>query len=228
MPYSIALFYTIHDLDAVFNTNYNLPIAEAYQQATNSRGGALGLLILIYIPQLSPTFGTFITAGRILWTLSRDNATPCHVWLSKIHTRYHCPFNATFVCACIATALGAIYIGSSAAFNALVGSFVILTTLSYIAAILPHLIGGRRRVVPGPFWMPGAWGIAVHSVSCAFIAAFVVIFCFPYTMPVAADNMNYSSLITGGLSIFIGILWLWKRNHGYEGPHVLVEHREYS
>ena len=64
--------------------------------------------------------------------------------------------------------------------------------------------------------------MVVHGVSCVFVVVFIVIFCLPYELPAAADTMNYSCLISGGLSIFIGVLWLWKRRHGYEGPRVLV------
>lgn len=70
--------------------------------------------------------------------------------------------------------------------------------------------------------MPKAWAFSVHVVSCAYILAFIVIFCFPYELPVTAQNMNYSCLITGGLTLCVGVLYLWKRKHGYKGPRVLA------
>jgi hypothetical protein len=38
-----------------------------------------------------------------------------------------------------------------------VSVFAILTTMSYLAAISPHILSRRKHVNPGPFWMPGAW-----------------------------------------------------------------------
>jgi choline transport protein len=78
-------------------------------------------------------------------------------------------------------------------------------------------------VKPGPFWMPGAVGYVVSGLACAYIIVFNIIYCFPYALPVDAETMNYSCLMAGGLTIFVMVWYLWKRNHGYVGPHVLLE-----
>ena len=53
----------------------------------------------------------------------------------------------------------------------------------------------------------------------------MVIYCFPYSLPVTAQNMNHTCLITGGLTIFVGILWFWKSKRRYGEPQGLVERR---
>ena len=97
-----------------------------------------------------------------------------------------------------------------------------LSTLSYLAAILPHLLSKRlntrRR---GWFWMPTPWGELVNAVSCAYMVVFVVIFCFPFALPVDAESMNYTSLITGGLTLFVAALWGWQQA-GYRGPKDVI------
>lgn len=35
--------------------------------------------------------------------------------------------------------------------------------------------------------------------------------------------MNYSVLMAGGLTVFLTAWYLWKRNHGYVGPRVVLE-----
>ncbi|TKA78029.1 hypothetical protein B0A49_06890, partial [Cryomyces minteri] len=200
--YMIAIFYSIQSFDDVLTNTYTSPLAEVYLQATSSKGGALGLLILIYLPLTCGFFGNFITCGRMLWTLGRDGATPFSGTVGAIHPTHKNPFNATLICGIICTILGCIYVGSITAFNAFVGSFVIFSTLSYIAAILPHLLTKRRYVIPGPFWMPGWIGYVVGGIGCAYIVVFDVIYCFPYAMPVSAASMNYSALIIGGLTMF--------------------------
>ena len=117
--------------------------------------------------------------------------------------------------------MGCIYVGSSTAFSAFVGAFVVLSTLSYVAAILPHLLSKRRNVTPGWFWMKGAVGFVVNGIACAYIIVFVVIFCFPFAMPVDAASMNYASLITGGLSLFVLAFWFIRQKH-YVGPKEVV------
>ncbi|KAL1304537.1 hypothetical protein AAFC00_003519 [Neodothiora populina] len=181
LVYLIALFYSVNDIDAVFNATFTNPLAEVYRQTTGSNGGSLGLLIVIFLPTICTCIGTYITSGRMLWTLARDRAAPFSNTLGQISPRFGNPFAATVVCGCICTVLGLIYIGSDVAFNAFVGSFVVLSTASYLAAILPHLFNGRRNITPGPFWMPNAIAYIVTAIACAYMLAFIVIFCFPYS-----------------------------------------------
>ena len=73
----IALLYAITSLDDVLNSPIiELPLAAIYLQATNSRAGATGLLIIFLINLLVTIPGAYVTCGRMLWTLARDDATP--------------------------------------------------------------------------------------------------------------------------------------------------------
>lgn len=217
VPYMVALFYAITDLDAVLETNSTFPLSTIYQQATGTRGGALGLLIIAFIPTFITCTGCYITCGRTLWTLARDNATPFSGWIGRVNGRMHNPFNATLVCGGLLTVLGCIYVGSTTAFNAFIGSYIQLSTLSYVAAILPHLLRGRKGVQPGWFFMHGPLGFVVNALSCGYIVVFIVIFCFPFAMPTDAQSMNYASVMTGGLTIFVAAWWFC-RQKTYEGP----------
>ncbi|ORY12433.1 amino acid/polyamine transporter I [Clohesyomyces aquaticus] len=224
--YIITIFYSVHDVSSLFANPWPFPLAELYRQSTNSSGGSLGLLIVIFLPTACTCIGAYITAGRMLWTLGRDSATPFPNWIGHVDSRFKNPLNASAACGIICTVLGCIYVGSTTAFNAFVGSFVVLTSSSYIAAILPHILSRRRHVVPGWYWMPDGVFYTVAGVACAYIAAFVVIYCFPYARPFDATSMNYSCLITGGLTIFVGCWWLWIKDKGYVGPRRGIEEGE--
>jgi choline transport protein len=162
--------------------------------------------------------GLLLTASRIFWTLARDKATPFSDFFATVNKKQRNPFNSIVLCAAIASLLGCIYVGSQTAFNAFIGSFVVLSSLSYLAAILPHLLSKRANVAPGWFWMKGVSGFLVNGIASLYIIAFVIIFCFPFSMPVSAMTMNYTCLITGGFSLFVGAFWFWRRGD-YEGPH---------
>ena len=69
--------------------------------------------------------------------------------------------------------------------------------------------------------MKGLLGYAVHGISCSYIAVFIVIFCFPYVLPVEASNMNYSCVILGGFTLVISFFWMVKGRKGYQGPQAL-------
>ena len=217
--YLIAIFYGISDFAAVLSSSFLFPLTEIYRQATGSAGGSLGLLILAFLPSVIAVFGVYLTASRAFWTLARDNATPFSSVFAKVDPKTRNPSRSILFCAGICTVLGCIYLGSSTAFNAFVGSFILLTTLSYLAAILPHLLSKRANVKPGWFWMRGAVGFGVNGIACLYMLTFIVIFCFPFSMPVTAATMNYASLITGGLSLFVAAFWVW-RQRWYVGPQL--------
>jgi choline transport protein len=187
------------------------PLASIYQQATNSAGGTIGLRLCAFLPYLIGMLGSYLTVSRVFWTLARDNATPFAGFFGQVHSKQKNPFNAILFCAVVNTLLGCIYIGSVTAFNAFVGSFVILSCLSYLAAILPHLLSGRSTVMPGWFWMRGAVGFVVNATACAYIVVFTVVFMFPFSRPVSAATMNYSSLMCGSFSLFVAGFWFWRR-----------------
>lgn len=215
--YAIALLYAITDLDSILDSPYLFPLTAIYQQATGSSGGALGLLICAFLPVVVSISGIYLTASRMCWTLARDNAMPFSNFFGRVNKKYENPFNAIVLCAAITTVLGCIYVGSSTAFSAFVGSFAILTSLSYLAAILPYLVRGRSGIVPGPFKMTGVLGFVVNTISVLFMMVFIVIFCFPFALPVDAVSMNYASLMTGGLTIFVAVYWFVCQK-GYVGP----------
>ena len=216
--YVITIFYGIFDLDLVLEEGSRyFPLAAIYRQATGSAGGTLGLIILSFLPLFIACIGLYLTASRTFWTLARDKATPFSAFFSRVSPKHRNPANAIVFCAVLSTVLGCIYVGSTTAFSAFVGSFVVLTTLSYLAAILPHLLSRRSNVTPGRFWMPAPVGYAVSAVASLYIAAFIVIFCFPFSLPVTPEAMNYSSLIAGGLTLFVAAFWFWRRKT-YVGP----------
>ena len=221
----IALCYAITNIDDIFTSPINeLPLAAIYYQATgNSNAATTALLVMFLINNIVTIPGAYITAGRMLWTMARDEAVPFSPFVAKVSSRFRNPFNSTLIVGIVCTILGLVYIGSPLAFNAFIGVFAILTTMSYLAAILPHLLFRRQFVKPGPFWMKGIWGYIISGTACGYIIVFNILYMFPYSMPVSAQTMNYSCVMAGGTSILAGLWYLWKRNHGYVGPRVLLE-----
>jgi hypothetical protein len=182
-------------------------------------------LLFIYFLDIFLTIpGAWCTTGRMLWTLGRDDATPFPAYVRHVSPRWRNPFNAQVLVALAGTILGAIYVASATAFNAFVASFAIFTTMSYLGAILPHLLTARKYVKPGPFWLPGAWGYVIMGTACAYIIVFNVIYMFPYTYPVTSlDGMNWTSVLFTGITFLLAIGYLWQRRCGYVGPKVVLE-----
>ncbi|KAJ9654884.1 hypothetical protein H2198_006157 [Neophaeococcomyces mojaviensis] len=217
--YLVALMYAINDFDALFTSSY--PIAEIYRQGTGSAAGAIGLLTLTLLCICICLVGLYITSGRTLWTLARDKATPFPNTLAKIHPTLNMPFWTTLLTAILVTVLGCIYLGSTTAFNAFVGSFVIMSSSSYIAAILPHLLTNRKNITYGAFHLNSIpyLGHVLNFIACGYMMVWFVIYCFPFALPVNAATMNYACLIWGGFTIFVVVWWFVGARKGYKGPH---------
>ncbi|UKZ79971.1 hypothetical protein TrVFT333_007735 [Trichoderma virens FT-333] len=84
--YMISMFYAINDLPTIFEAESICPLGDIYLQATGSKAGALGLLLVIMLPIFCATIGCYITAGRTLYTLGRDNAAPFASKLGAAHS----------------------------------------------------------------------------------------------------------------------------------------------
>ena len=69
--------------------------------------------------------------------------------------------------------------------------------------------------------MKGPVGFIVNGISSAYIVVFIVIFCFPFALPTDPETMNYASLITGGLTVFVAGFWFWRKKD-YVGPQQVV------
>lgn len=220
----VAVIYSVTDLTAVLNTSITtLPLTAMFQQSTRSTGGTFGLLFVYLLNNLVNIPSGYITSGRMLWTIARDDAVPFSPWVRGISRRWRNPFNAHVICGICEIGLAAIFVANATAFTAIIGSFVVLTTASYCAAILPYLLTGRRNVTPGSFWMPNVVFYPVASIACSYIIVFNVIYMFPYVHPVTVTTMNYTCVMTGGTTILLAFWYLWKRNHGYEGPKVALD-----
>ncbi|KAK0362691.1 hypothetical protein LTR59_014807 [Friedmanniomyces endolithicus] len=217
--YLVAVLYAINDFEALAASPF--PIAEIYFQATQSPAGETGLLALLLFAILLTLICVFIASGRVLWTLGRDNATPFPKFLTTINKRFGMPLNATMACGVLTTVLLCIYVGNTIAFNALVGSYVLLSSSSYIAAILPNLLTERKNIIYGPFHMKGALGFIMEFIACAYMTVWFVIYCFPPALPVTAATMNWSSLIWGGLTILVTLWWFVSARKGYKGPQAI-------
>ena len=146
----------------------------------------------------------------------------------------------------IGLGLGAIPLGSKTAFTDLAGSFIILTSVSYVVAIAPNLFTGRKNVPKGPFHL-GKWGYPLNALAVLFIIFFDIMYCFrkcypdpgiwrliadfriAYGLPVSTAAMNYNSVILVGVVVLTSFWWVIHGLKKYPGPqiaHLLIEGKQ--
>ena len=64
----------------------------------------------------------------------------------------------------------------------------------------------------------GKWGYTINAVAFVSIIFFNIIFCFPYSMPVATTTMNYNSVILAGVTFLTAVWWFVHGLRKYPGP----------
>ncbi|KAH7311450.1 choline transport protein [Stachybotrys elegans] len=207
ITYLMALMFSIQDFDALSSTNTGLPLAELFRQVTGAAGGAFGLVFILFIALGPCVVSSQLSTGRVFWAFSRDGAIPFSKKWSKIHPKLQIPFNAQFIVTIIIAILGCLYLGSSTAFNSLLGTAVTINNISYLIPIVTNLLTGRKNMHRGVFHMGNVIGPIVNTVTVCWLTFAIVFFSFPYVMPVAPENMNYTCVVVGGLGLLVGGWW---------------------
>ena len=76
------------------------------------------------------------------------------------------------------------------------------------------------RLFWGPWHVPGIWGIINNIYACLYMI-FVFFWCmWPPAVPVSAESMNYSVLVTGAVVLFSIFWYLVRGRKEYRGPLV--------
>ncbi|KAB2574702.1 Amino acid/polyamine transporter I [Lasiodiplodia theobromae] len=206
LTYLITLMFSVQDYAALADTSTGLPLAELFRQATNSTGGAFALIFLLWIALGPCMVGSQLSTSRVVWAFARDRGLPLSSQLAKVSGRFRVPFNAQLFVTAVCAALGCLYLGSSTAFNAMLGSAVTINNIAYLIPILTNLLQRRSVLVRGKFHM-GTWkGMVVNAVTVCWLVFAIVFFSFPYYQPVTAENMNYTCVCVGGIGI-IALTW---------------------
>ena len=145
----------------------------------------------------------------------------------------------------VSTLLSLINIGSSTAFNdvvALVTSGYYSSYLMATGLLLYRRLKGDikvrspddspqepvnnvgRRLVWGPWRIPGVLGIAVNAFSCIYLTVALFWSFWPSYLPVSAENMNYNVLLIGATLLTAIVYYLVRGRREYTGPVVEVNY----
>lgn len=182
------------------------------------------------------------TASRLTWAFARDTGLIFSSKLSRMDTQHQAPIWALWANGSVVFLIGCIYLGSTTAFNAFIGTGLMLqlVTFAFPAALLlgrgrpAHLLPRSRT-----FGLPHAFGWVANSFTVGFALTCLIFWNLPAVLPVTGSNMSkslsilllvvldsekcltdYSSAVIGVIVIFIAINWVfWARKH-YKGPEL--------
>lgn len=137
--------------------------------------------------------GSHQTASRLTWSFARDNAMFGSQWLNKISPKQEVPIAALIFNFIIMFVIGCIYLGSTSAFNAFIGTGLILQHVTY-ALPAALLIFRKRSSLWLPqtrsFRLPSIIGWTANIITVLFAIFVLIFYCFPVALPVTGSNMS--------------------------------------
>lgn len=181
---------------------------EIWRQATRSDVAATVFLVLLLLAAVFALNATHQTASRLTWSFARDDALFGSRWLGKINDKQQVPIAALLFNFGIMFIIGCIYLGSTSAFNAFIGTGMstMLGTRYFtnlLGLILQHvtyafpaaLLMMRRRSskwLPESrtFKVPSALGWAANLTTVAFAILVLSFYDFPTIIPVTGTSMS--------------------------------------
>jgi len=217
LVFLIPLVFILPDQASLAALLSGQPVPTIIKDAVGSSGGTIALLIPVIVLGLLCGIGCTTAASRATWAFSRDGAIPGYKMWRVVNTKLDVPLNAMMLSMVIQLALGLIYFGAAAAFNAFSGVGVICLTLSYAAPIFVSLLTGRKEVKEGQFHL-GPLGVFCNVVALAWSALATPLFCMPTFKAVTAATMNYACVVLVAV-VLVSTIWyfIWGKSN-YEGP----------
>lgn len=172
----------------------SMPIYKLWRSATRSDAAATVFLIGLTMVVTHVIVAIQQTSSRLIWAFARDRGIFLAPRLSKLSAPLgDIPANALFFNAALVFLCGCLYLGSTTAFNALVGSFLLLQMVSFAfpAAILlyrkrSHEFLPRNRAFRVPEVL--GWVCNIGTVFGAVLET--IFFTFPPALPVTGISMS--------------------------------------
>ncbi|KAL5365318.1 amino acid transporter [Aspergillus floccosus] len=220
--FSLSMLYSLSDFDGVVQGLTGVPIYEIWYQATRSQAAATVFIFILLAIALFSLNAVVESSSRLTWSFARDNALLGSRFLGQVHPRLQVPVWALLANAAVIFIIGCIYLGSSTAFNAFIGSGMLLQQCSFtLPAGLLVWHGRSERVLPkSRAFNLGLFGWVANTATVLFAPLVTVMYCFPVSMPVTPSNMNYTAAVVGVMGLFSAANWFLHATRHYRGPRL--------
>jgi amino acid transporter len=192
-----------------------IPAAIAvFQQSIGARAGNV-ISALAAVAMWFCGLSCITSASRALFSLARDNGTPCAGYFRRVNAKYGTPGPAIW-----ATVL------ATAAAMAWSGAIPVVTSLStvtlYVAYVVPVALALRSRSAwrADAVWSLGRYGTLVNWIAVVY-TAFI---CFILVMP---PNQLAGYTFAGLLAILV-LLYIFRARRFYQGPEWSRTHEHRS
>ncbi|ORY77354.1 amino acid permease [Protomyces lactucae-debilis] len=200
----ILFLFCAPEAETLFSYAIPQPFVAVYSLAL---GRAHVLLTTIAVVGLIfNTSVSSVAASRLVFAVARDGVLPWSNWIAQVDSRGN-PRNAITVIWVVAATLLCTILPSPVSFSSLVSAAGVPTFAAY-ALILTC----RAIITPNEFrngsWSLGRWSRPMNLIAIPFNWFCVAVLVSPYIFPTTAQNLNYSGIILGAITIFGFISWM--------------------
>ncbi|CAD0031128.1 unnamed protein product [Aureobasidium pullulans] len=224
----ITFVLCITDYDAMVVNNPSFyPYISIFQKAIGSDLGATLMTTLFILLNFCACLSVLAAASRQIFSFARDKGLPFSGWFRQIVTiGTPIPLNAILFSLSITVVLALVNLGSTTAFNSIVGLLAGSGGFSYsvsIACVLWRKIRGMP--LPQGRFSLGVFGIPINAFAVLYMIQQAIISFFPMFAIVTVKTMNYGCVMFGGVAIISVVYFVVKGRHVYKGPVVDI-HRD--
>ncbi|KAI4859424.1 amino acid transporter [Hypoxylon rubiginosum] len=222
LPFIIVFLFCLGDLDSVLASPVGAlsPATQIYINATGSVAGGIIMNSVATIIAFVSAVDAIGSGSRAIFAMARDNMFPS--WLAVVDARFDVPVRGMMVITIPPMFIILIYIGNTTAFYGFMSVILASGMVLYTLPIGLHLFNRmQHRATLGP-WNLGKLGPFINLAALMWSCFLVIVLCFPTLNPVTVENMNYASLLLGGVIILSITFWFtYGKRSGYSG--VVIE-----
>ncbi|CAM1509814.1 Fc.00g001490.m01.CDS01 [Cosmosporella sp. VM-42] len=204
------------------------PLLETFYLATNSKVGAVCLLMFPLLCLVFAGTAVLTTSSRMVFAFARDGALPASSLWWKVHPKLGVPMNSLYLNVVVVIIFGCIFLGSTVAFNAIIASSVTALGLSYGIPVALNLFYMRKKLPERAFVLPDWLGWTANIIGLAYTIVTSVLFLFPPALPVDGTTMNYCIVAFAIIIIISGVQWIVDGRKNYEGPRITIGENVYA
>lgn len=222
----IPLLSVLPELSRLLDDNPDIfPIDVILKLSTRSFLVSLFISLMIVGAIVFACVGALTTVSRTIYSLARDHGLPYgSIWqqLNTTTDMETVPRNALLLAVFASMILGSFSLISTSAFNAFLGCSVMAMNVANGIPILCSLINKRKKIRGATFKLRKV-GYVVNIFSCFMIFLTCIVLCFPPSLDIDIQSMNYSIVVflIFSISIWVGYYAWGKEN--FVGPLLVVE-----
>lgn len=199
----VLIFCTIHP-ESLSDPIGGMPLAQILWDGNRSlvlTSINMGLMSFIFI---IGSLGFVTSASRLIWTVSNHGGIALSEKLGEIDEKSQIPRNAVLFTTAFGVLICLLELGPATVLNALFGFSFLCTMFTYGTTIWLLIIRGRHLLPEKRYFKLGIWGLPINILGGSWLVVTSIFYCFPTSLPVDANNMNYAvPVFVGLLSLFI-------------------------